>query len=314
MANAHPMVPLVLRNLLPLLRDVDTVQFALDVAHARMRDNAARLAMLVPLLARARRLAPAGVDAEAAELMDQLEEAVVGALEARLQLVQVVTLLVMVRAVATARRRARRLPSVLLAVAALAFAVSGSGVALGSLRVFVMVSTVLLLVLSWELWCVQNAWLWCVQELRFVWISASFSTVPIAVLSNGASCRSARARRERRTAVTEAACKRDGRRSGVEQMRGGGGGQSSAWRPVGSGGGGGSPLAAGMVVVGVSVPRARYSRRDPLLLVSVVVSLVPAGSRRSAVAGVLLLLRRRIDGVLRFSLPASSAASSMSGS
>lgn len=98
------MVPLVLRNLLPLLRDVDTVQFALDVAHARMRDNAARLAMLVPLLARARRLAPAGVDAEAAELMDQLEEAVVGALEARLQLVQVVTLLVVVRAVATARR------------------------------------------------------------------------------------------------------------------------------------------------------------------------------------------------------------------
>ncbi|BAS73862.1 Os01g0697362 [Oryza sativa Japonica Group] len=149
MANAHPMVPLVLRNLLPLLRDVDTVQFALDVAHARMRDNAARLAMLVPLLARARRLAPAGVDAEAAELMDQLEEAVVGALEARLQLVQVVTLLVVVRAVATARRRARRLPSVLLAVAALAFAVSGSGVALGPLRVFVMVSTVLLLVLSW---------------------------------------------------------------------------------------------------------------------------------------------------------------------
>uniref|UniRef100_A0A0D3ESW3 Uncharacterized protein n=1 Tax=Oryza barthii TaxID=65489 RepID=A0A0D3ESW3_9ORYZ len=184
MANAHPMVPLVLRNLLPLLRDVDTVQFALDVAHARMRDNAARLAMLVPLLARARRLAPAGVDAEAAELMDQLEEAVVGALEARLQLVQVVTLLVVVRAVATARRRARRLPSVLLAVAALAFAVSGSGVALGPLRVFVMVSTVLLLVLSWELWCVQ--------ELRFVWISASFSTVPIAVLSNGASCRSVR--------------------------------------------------------------------------------------------------------------------------
>lgn len=97
------MVPLVLRNLLPLLRDVDTVQFALDVAHARMRDNAARLAMLVPC-SRARRLAPAGVDAEAAELMDQLEEAVVGALEARLQLVQVVTLLVVVRAVATARR------------------------------------------------------------------------------------------------------------------------------------------------------------------------------------------------------------------
>uniref|UniRef100_A0A0D9YDM2 Uncharacterized protein n=1 Tax=Oryza glumipatula TaxID=40148 RepID=A0A0D9YDM2_9ORYZ len=319
MANAHPMVPLVLRNLLPLLRDVDTVQFALDVAHARMRDNAARLAMLVPLLARARRLAPAGVDAEAAELMDQLEEAVVGALEARLQLVQVVTLLVVVRAVATARRRARRLPSVLLAVAALAFAVSGSGVALGPLRVFVMVSTVLLLVLSWELWCVQNAWLWCVQELRFVWISASFSTVPIAVLSNGASCRSARARRERRTAVAEAACEHDGRRSGVEQRRGGGGRRSSAWRPVGSSGGGGgcgggSPLAAGMVVVGVDVPRAHYSRRDPLLLVSVVVSLVPAGSCHGAVAGVLLLLRRRIDGVLRFSLPASSAASSMSGS
>uniref|UniRef100_A0A0E0FRQ7 Uncharacterized protein n=1 Tax=Oryza nivara TaxID=4536 RepID=A0A0E0FRQ7_ORYNI len=292
MANAHPMVPLVLRNLLPLLRDVDTVQFALDVAHARMRDNAARLAMLVPLLARARRLAPAGVDAEAAELMDQLEEAVVGALEARLQLVQVVTLLVVVRAVATARRRARRLPSVLLAVAALAFAVSGSGVALGPLRVFVMVSTVLLLVLSWP---------------RF----------PPCRLPSSQTGRHAGLRV---TIVWPIKNKKPTSRSARPQlMRGGGGGQSSAWRPVGSGGGGGgcgggSPLVAGMVVVGVGVPRARYSRRDPLLLVSVVVSLVPAGSRRGAVAGVLLLLRRRIDGVLRFSLPASFAASSMSGS
>uniref|UniRef100_A0A0E0QWD4 Uncharacterized protein n=1 Tax=Oryza rufipogon TaxID=4529 RepID=A0A0E0QWD4_ORYRU len=51
-----------------------------------------------------------------------------------------------------------------------------------------------------------------------------------------------------------------------------------------------------MVVVGVGVPRARSSRRDPFLLIGVVVPLVPAGSRHGAVAGVLLLLRRRIDG------------------
>ncbi|XP_052145010.1 uncharacterized protein LOC127764203 [Oryza glaberrima] len=83
---------------------------------------------------------------------------------------------------------------------------------------------------------------------------------------------------------------------------------------------------AGMVVVGVGVPRfsrwsaasvcpvPRSSRRDPLLLVGVVVPLVPAGSRRGAVASVVLLLRRRIDGVPCFSFPAASAASSMLGS
>uniref|UniRef100_A0A0E0EVW1 U-box domain-containing protein n=1 Tax=Oryza meridionalis TaxID=40149 RepID=A0A0E0EVW1_9ORYZ len=75
-------------------------------------------------------------------------------------------------------------------------------------------------------------------------------------------------------------------------------------RPVGGGGGsggcgGGSPIAAGIVVVGVGVPRARSSRQDPLLLVRVIVPLFPAGSRRDAVAGVLLLLRRRMDGASR---------------
>uniref|UniRef100_I1QBL4 Uncharacterized protein n=1 Tax=Oryza glaberrima TaxID=4538 RepID=I1QBL4_ORYGL len=88
-------------------------------------------------------------------------------------------------------------------------------------------------------------------------------------------------------------------------------------RPVGGGGGGGgcgggSPLAVGMVVVGVGigVPRARSSRRDPLLLVGVVVPLFPTGSRRGAVADVLLLLRCRIDGAsmarpaLKLALPA----------
>uniref|UniRef100_A0A0E0N814 Protein kinase domain-containing protein n=2 Tax=Oryza TaxID=4527 RepID=A0A0E0N814_ORYRU len=62
-----------------------------------------------------------------------------------------------------------------------------------------------------------------------------------------------------------------------------------------------------MVVVGVGVPCACSSQWDPLLLVGVVIPLVPAGSRRGAVAGVLLLLRRRIEGVPLFSLPATSA-------
>uniref|UniRef100_A0A0E0I2C1 Uncharacterized protein n=1 Tax=Oryza nivara TaxID=4536 RepID=A0A0E0I2C1_ORYNI len=62
--------------------------------------------------------------------------------------------------------------------------------------------------------------------------------------------------------------------------------------------------------VGVGMPRARSSRRDPLLLVGVGVPLFPTGSRRGAVADVLLLLRRRIDGAsmappaLKLALPA----------
>ncbi|BAS96391.1 Os06g0172400 [Oryza sativa Japonica Group] len=69
-----------------------------------------------------------------------------------------------------------------------------------------------------------------------------------------------------------------------------------------------------MVVVGVGVPRAPLLPTRSSPLVGVVVPLVPAGSCRGAVASVLLLLRRRIDGVRCFSFPAASAASSMPGS
>ncbi|KAF0917803.1 hypothetical protein E2562_021475 [Oryza meyeriana var. granulata] len=138
------MVAEVVDNLDYLLGDVEAAQALLDVAHARMGENAARLADTIVLLLRLRAGFNAFADAEVVGDLEQLIgpfEAAIGRLfQQRRWLEQAVALLIVVRAAAANGRRPRRLPGVLPGRSRARL----SHVGIAFHRIFVMVSAPIL--------------------------------------------------------------------------------------------------------------------------------------------------------------------------
>ncbi|KAG8055747.1 hypothetical protein GUJ93_ZPchr0001g31385 [Zizania palustris] len=158
MANVNPIARDVFGNRHHLLRDFDEVEIFLNAVRAELDDNDARLAVVEALLVEARCLAgqlcTMDIVPGPAELVEftedarLIEEDLRVLLENRRQLFRAIELLVVAHPIAAARRRARLVPRILLATAALALARAASVYgreAPGFMWIFLMV-TILLMV------------------------------------------------------------------------------------------------------------------------------------------------------------------------